>query len=106
MGAVPTDIEKVADSELRVTWQDGHVSAYTFRGLRQNCPCAHCREHGTGKTVLDPESVPPGLRCAKVEPVGHYALSFAFSDGHGSGIYSFDLLRRLCPCGACPGRGA
>jgi DUF971 family protein len=36
-----------------------------------------------------------------VEPVGNYALRFRWSDGHDTGIYTFDFLRRLCPCAEC-----
>jgi DUF971 family protein len=37
----------------------------------------------------------------RVEAVGSYAVSFSFGDGHGTGIYDFDLLRRFCPCPTC-----
>jgi DUF971 family protein len=38
-----------------------------------------------------------------IKPVGNYAISFAFSDGHGTGIYRFDFLREICPCDLCGG---
>ena len=38
------EIEKVDDDRLRITWEDGHLSEFTFRYLRQNCPCAVCRD--------------------------------------------------------------
>ena len=37
----------------------------------------------------------------KVTPIGRYAISFAWNDGHGSGIYSWDYLRRHCQCEVC-----
>jgi DUF971 family protein len=40
-----------------------------------------------------------------VEPVGGYAVRIDWSDGHGSGIYSFDYLRSICACSACRGGG-
>lgn len=97
----PQDIQKINDDALRIVWQDGHKSSYTFRYLRQNCPCAVCRDEWTGKRLLDPETVAKDLQATGADVVGNYALSFAFSDAHGSGIYSFEKLRELCPCGEC-----
>lgn len=97
----PKEIEKVDDAKLRITWEDGHVSAYSFQYLRQNCPCAACRDEWSGEMTLDPETVPPDTRSPRVEVVGNYALSFPFSDGHGTGIYSFEHLRKLCRCSEC-----
>ena len=97
----PKNIEKVEDDALRITWQDDHVSLYSFRYLRQNCPCAMCRDEWSGKSILDPAAVPEDVRSTRAELVGNYALSFAFSDGHGTGIYSFENLRRLCLCTEC-----
>ena len=42
-----------------------------------------------------------GANRQRAEPVGHYAVRFDFSDGHGTGIYSFEYLRRVCPCEEC-----
>lgn len=97
----PKDIEKVADEELRIIWEDGHASSYDFAYLRRHCPCAVCRDEWSGNPLLDPETVPDDLKALRAETVGNYALSFAFSDGHGTGIYSFEALRRLCGCVEC-----
>ena len=97
----PKDIEKVDDDRLRIVWEDGHNSEYSFRYLRQNCPCAVCRDEWTGERLLNPEEVSPDLRSARADLVGNYALSFGFSDGHGTGIFSFEALRKLCMCETC-----
>lgn len=97
----PKNIEKVDDDELRIVWEDGHVSQYSFQLLRQNCPCAMCKDEWSGDTLLDPDSVPDDLKAGRAEIVGNYALSFAFSDGHTTGIYSFENLRKLCSCEEC-----
>ena len=97
----PRDIEKVDDDALRIAWEDGHKSEYSFRFLRQNCPCAVCRDEWSGERLMDPERVPVDLKAGKAELVGNYALSFAFSDGHGTGIFSFEALRKLCACEDC-----
>ena len=97
----PKSIEKVDDDALRIIWEDEHVSLYTFQFLRQNCPCALCRDEWSGEPLLDPATVPADTRSERAEVVGNYALSFAFSDGHGTGIYSFENLRKLCRCREC-----
>ena len=100
----PKKIEKVEDEALRILWEDGHQSVYSFRLLRQHCPCALCRDERTGKRLLDPDSVPMDLKATRAELVGNYALTLLFSDGHSTGIYSFEYLRRECPCQECNGR--
>jgi DUF971 family protein len=97
----PKSIENVQNAALRITWEDGHVSTLPFRELRLNCPCALCRDEWTGRRLIDPATVPEVLRSTRAEVVGNYALSFAFSDGHGTGIYSFEILRKLCRCREC-----
>jgi ATP-binding protein involved in chromosome partitioning len=98
MSAFPEKLEKVGDEKFRIRWDDGHVSEYPFRYLRQQCRCAACRDEFTGAPLLDPESVPADLKASKATLVGNYAAAFQFSDGHGSGIYTFEALRTLCPC--------
>jgi DUF971 family protein len=41
------------------------------------------------------------LKMLNIEPIGAYAMKIDWSDGHSTGIYSFDYLRRICPCGEC-----
>lgn len=97
----PKSIEKIDDDRLRIVWEDGHVSDFTFQYLRQNCPCAMCKDEWSGEMLLDPATVPTTTRSTRAEVVGNYALSFAFSDGHGTGIYSFENLRKMCLCSEC-----
>ncbi len=97
----PKHIEKVGDDELKIIWEDDHESTYTFQLLRQQCPCALCRDETSGEPILDPETVPVSIRGVGAEIVGNYALSFSFSDGHGTGIFTFEALRGLCACEDC-----
>jgi len=99
-----------ARRELRIRWQDGHESAYPFDLLRKDCPCALCNDlrskasasAGPTLTVLSGPVTKAGeVQVDEVSPVGRYALSFAWSDGHDSGIYAFEYLRALCPCQDC-----
>jgi DUF971 family protein len=93
---------------VAIEWRDGHQSRYTFPYLREQCPCATCRERrsqGQGVTDSNSKSSLPiyqeRARALVAEPVGNYAVRFAFSDNHTTGIYSFDYLRRICPCSEC-----
>jgi DUF971 family protein len=97
----PKTIENIEDERLRIVWEDEHVSTYSFQFLRQNCPCAMCKDEFSGEPLLDPETVPNDTKPTRSEIVGNYAISFAFSDGHGTGIYSFEHLRKLCKCKEC-----
>lgn len=92
---VPVEIESLDKKELRISWQDGHESLYTFRHLRQSCRCALCKQEWTGERILDSESVSIDLTCSDIKRCGNYALTFVFSDGHTTGIYTFEHLRRL-----------
>ncbi len=94
----PTEIKKIGNGNLEITWEDGHVSLYDFRYLRQKCPCAGCIDEWTSKKLIKEDTIPLDLEGLKVEPVGGYALSFSFSDQHNTGIYHFSHLRDICPC--------
>lgn len=88
-------------ARLRIAWADGHVSEYEPRYLRLRCRCAGCIEEMTGRPLLDPRSVAAGVYPRAIHYVGRYALRFDWSDGHGTGIYPFELLRSACPCDGC-----
>ena len=88
---------------LEIQWQDGHVSVYEPRYLRLNCPCAGCVDEMTGQRTLMPSMVPEGIYPTAIHYVGRYALQFIWSDGHDTGFYTFETLRRLCPCAECRG---
>ncbi len=101
--ARPVDIRQASGDELGITWEDGHESRYTWQFLRASCPCAWCNDLRIKGTS---EYIAADVRPSMVSPVGRYALSFDFSDGHSTGIYSFEYLRRMCPCLECTGSEA
>ncbi len=80
---------------LAINWTDGKKSLYDTVELRRQCRCAVCIDEVTKEPKLNPDSVPESLRPVKIESVGRYALMIVFTDGHKTGIYSFDWLRTL-----------
>jgi DUF971 family protein len=94
-------VRQAGPGELEVVWADGHVSRFEVVFLRRACRCAHCVDEWSGQQILKPESVSADVRPRRIEPVGRYAIHIDWSDGHSSGIYSFDYLRQLCPCEPC-----
>ena len=105
------DPEHIAISKstgIKIDWRDGHHSDYSLAYLRDECPCATCTgAHGTEpqrSSYSKPELFPmfkPALKMNSVEPVGSYAIRVYWNDNHSSGIYSFEHLRKICPCEAC-----
>lgn len=95
------------DDGLLVEWDAaGHSFLYPARDLRLACPCAACVEEMSGRPLLDPASVPSDIRPVSVALVGSYGIRVVWSDGHGTGIYTFDRLLRTCGCARCAGRHA
>jgi DUF971 family protein len=88
---------------LEVRWGDGHRSAYPLRYLRAECPCAGCkaeRQDAKANPLHIVTSVPSAV-LENIEPVGLYGMRLLWSDGHSTGIYTFEYLREICPCPTC-----
>jgi DUF971 family protein len=95
-----------------IAWADGHYSHFDFAYLRDHCPCASCNDERAKKELLG-ESSPgfasspalpmfkPKPKAQAAHPVGQYAIQISFSDGHSTGIYSYEHLRSICPCAEC-----
>ena len=104
-----SDPEHIAISKskgIKIDWKDGHVSEYGLTYLRDMCPCASCTgAHGTPPRAAQASSpfqmFQPVLKMNAAEPVGSYALRITWSDGHSTGIYSWEHLRDICPCPGC-----
>jgi DUF971 family protein len=91
---VPTEIavRKMA-RVLELSYGDARYQL-PFEFLRVHSPSAEVRGHGPGQEVL--QTGKRDVDIAAIEPVGHYAIRLVFSDGHDSGIYSWDLLQSFC----------
>jgi DUF971 family protein len=97
----PTKLELATPDQLRITWSDGQVRDYAVRELRTKCPCATCREERNAPPpsplqlpIISAAQTEP-LRIAAMTPVGNYAYSIDFSDGHDTGIFTLESLREL-----------
>ena len=97
----PVEIRRSEDHEILVAWADGHRSVYPTKMLRELCPCAGCVHELTGQRLLDPRTVRPDIRADEIALVGRYAIRIRWSDGHSTGIYTFERLREWCPCDQC-----
>jgi len=97
-GPVPAEIGRANQHDVKIRWQDGHESVYLARELRLACPCAGCVDEITGIARVIASSIPQDVHPLKIDLVGRYAMTIQWSDGHQTGIYSFDRLRKLCPC--------
>jgi DUF971 family protein len=94
----PVDVQPIGN-ELAIKWDDGSETFIPLEKLRRACPCAGCQGEVDilGKLHKGPERpLPPtAFELVRVTPVGGYALQPVWADGHASGLYSFDYLKRL-----------
>jgi DUF971 family protein len=110
MKPVDVKIHVTSGAGVDISWSDGHASHYEFTYLREWCPCATCNDErykkgsapatGPAPSTLLP-MFKPKPRAQSAKPVGNYAIQFTFSDGHATGIYSYEHLRSICPCAEC-----
>jgi DUF971 family protein len=94
----PRDIQLVGN-ELAIKWEDGTESFIPLETLRRGCPCASCQGETDvlGNVYKNPELelTPLAVQLVRLATVGGYAIQPVWADGHATGIYSFDYLRRM-----------
>jgi DUF971 family protein len=109
----PTRLDLKKTEKLTIEWQDGRACTYSVSLLRSMCPCALCKlqrdqrdphqlmteQAPTKKTSLTvlPGNYAEPIVVKDASLVGNYAMKIEWSDGHDSGIYSFEYLRSICP---------
>ncbi|QYJ01977.1 DUF971 domain-containing protein [Thalassovita mediterranea] len=81
-------------AELSITFEDGLKASIPYKRLREESPSAEVRGHGAGPRPPQPP-VPDDISVTKADPVGRYAVRIHFSDGHSSGLYTWQYLREL-----------
>ena len=86
---------------ITISWLDGHEGVYPSRYLRGNCCCAACVEEMPGRRIVTENDVDEAGWALDWIQIGRYALQFLWSAAHDSGIYPFEVLRKLCRCNAC-----
>jgi len=94
----PLDIQPIGE-ELAIKWEDGSESFISFEKLRRHCPCAGCKGEVDvmGNLYKNPDRplAASAFQLKRLERVGGYAVQPMWADGHASGIFSFDYLKRL-----------
>lgn len=99
METYPVELNRTDHRQIEIQWSDGLEQRINYRDLRDACPCAACRDKDeaqptNGLTVLSDAETRP-LEILGMRPVGNYAYNIQFSDGHNTGIFTFNLLRSL-----------
>jgi DUF971 family protein len=106
----PVSIDQISEEVITISWDDDHQSIYFIKELRKRCPCARCaaqkgREQGQGDPLHVISASLDRVRLIRWEMVGRYAVAFYFSDGHKTGIYTYEYLRSICQCDECDTEG-
>jgi len=83
------------DGHIRVTLPDGKEFHVANKALRVSCQCALCVNEFTGQPMLNPDSIPEDIKVESVAPLGNYAVGIVWSDGHSSGIFSWEHIKRI-----------
>ena len=95
----PEKIDVTKSKTLKIKWDDKSVSELNLKYLRDECPCASCK----GETILLKTYRPPKptvitteiYEIKNIEVVGDYAIQITWKDGHNTGIYSWEYLKKL-----------
>ena len=94
----PLDIQTIGH-ELAIKWDDGGESFIALENLRRSCPCAGCKGETDimGNLYKNPNRplTAKSFELVKISSVGGYAIQPVWADGHTTGIYSFEYLRRV-----------
>lgn len=94
----PKNIQQIGQ-ELAIKWDDDRESFLNLETLRRHCPCAGCKGEvdvmGNLHKNPDRPLTPAAFQLVRVEMVGGYALQPVWADGHASGLFAFDYVKRL-----------
>ena len=102
----PADVQPIGN-ELAVKWDDGGEDFIPLEKLRRSCPCAGCKGEVDimGNVYRNPEKVltPKAFELVRLVMVGGYAVQPVWADGHATGLYTFEYLRKLAGSAAAEG---
>ncbi len=93
----PIKINRPKPYLLFAEWADGYSATIELETLRRSCPCAECTGEAIGNkvySVAQSIKIEPGVfELISLKPVGQYALSAEWKNGHSTGLYTWDKLR-------------
>src|SRR5439155_26498998 len=102
----PVEIQQIGE-ELAIKWDDGSESFVRLETLRRCCPCAGCKGETDlrGNVYKNPEKPlsAQSFQLRRIANVGDYAIQPIWGDGHATGLYSFEYLKKIA---ATPGSEA
>jgi len=94
----PVDIQRIGE-ELAIKWDDGSESFVTLEKLRRHCPCAGCKGEMDimGNLYKGPQIQlsPAAFQLRRIDYIGTYAIQPVWADGHATGLFSFDYLKKV-----------
>ena len=93
----PVALQKSNERTLKISWSDETFNEYDVRKLRFNCACAKCVNEWNGERIITLESISKNMKPVKIDSVGNYAIKITWTDGHDSGIYSYNNLKNVLP---------
>jgi len=94
---IPASIEQISDQVICIKWDDGEEQIYFADETRGKCPCASCRdkEDEPKNPFIILKANPNNVVFTGWEMIGRYAVRFSFSDKHGTGIYTYEYLKKI-----------
>lgn len=96
MAGPPLNIRALkSEKKLELVWDETKSIKLPFQFLRGRCPCANCVNEITGKRMVGPEDVDPDVSPEQLGFSGNYALTIKWSDGHHTGLFTWDYLAEL-----------
>jgi DUF971 family protein len=96
MADAPQQIRSLSELGcLELVWAPDRTARLPFRLLRESCPCAACVDENTGQKILDISTIPDDIRPDAIGFSGNYALKIGWSDGHHTGLFTWDYLDEL-----------
>jgi len=83
------------EKNITLTWSNQIKKTIENKKLRTNCHCAVCINEMTGQKTLQDKDIPDDIKATVIKPIGNYALSITWTDGHSSGLFSYKMINEL-----------
>ena len=93
----PLEINRHGAHDVQIRWNTWEEAVYPAKYLRGQCPCASCVDEVTGKRIVTENLLPILVYQTKIEPVGRYGIQIFWSDGHSTGLYTWERLHAMLP---------